>query len=78
MTSADDPLRELSERAYSIALSNHADFNETIDYVRATKAKFVITDNTRNCGQELAIAINQRLSGVTALVSTNQRLEAWL
>ena len=73
MTDYDEPLKSFSDRAYSVALSNHADFNETLEFVRETNAKVVVTDNTRNHGHDLAIAINQRLSGVTAMPSTNQR-----
>ena len=54
-----------------VALSNHADFHETLKYVEATGAKKVITDNTRGYGVELAIAINERLPGVQAQPSTN-------
>ncbi len=32
----------------------------------------VVTDNTRNRGRELAIAINERLDGVQAMPSTNR------
>ncbi len=77
MADADEPLKAFSDRAYSVVLSNHADFGETLEYVRATGAKLVVTDNTRNHGQELAIAINQRLNGVAALASTNRQLAAW-
>ena len=31
MVEMDHPLREFSQRAYSVALSNHADFNETLE-----------------------------------------------
>ena len=40
-TRPDTPVVEYSERAYGVAMSNHADFEETIDYVRATNARFV-------------------------------------
>ena len=73
MVEMDRPVREFSPRAYSVALSNHADFNETLQYVVATGASTVVTDNTRNRGCELAIALNQRLHGVEALPSTNRR-----
>ena len=73
MTGANrSPLMKFSDRAYSVALSNHADFNETLEYVKETGAKRVVTDNTRSHGCELAIAINQRLSGVCATPSTNK------
>ena len=71
MVDVDDPLKVFSDRAYSVALSNHADFYETLEYVKATKAKVIVTDNTRNHGQELAMAINQSLIGVRAVPSTN-------
>ena len=74
MVRGTHPLLKYSERAYRVALSNHADFNETLKYVRATGAKRVITDNTRNHGCELAMAINQRLAGVRASPSSNSRL----
>ena len=72
MADTNHPLMTYSDRAYSVALSNHADFNGTLDYVKATGAKRVITDNTRNHGVELAIAINNSLPGVHAEPSTNR------
>ena len=72
MTDTDHPLKIYSERAYSVALSNHADFDETLAYVQATGAPKVVTDNTRNHGVELAIAINSRLPDVQAEPSTNK------
>ena len=72
MVNTDDPLLEFSEKAYRIALSNHADFKGTLAYVAATGAKTVVTDNTRNHGVELAKAINERLDGVRAMPSTNE------
>ena len=71
MVRGDNPLLKFSDQAYRIALSNHADFNETIEYVKATGARLVVTDNTRNHGLELAAAINQHLEGVQAVASTN-------
>ena len=71
MVRGDDPLLRFSERAYRVALSNHADFEGTLAYVEATGAKRVVTDNTRNHGIDLAIAINERLGGVCAEPSSN-------
>ena len=71
MANTDDPLMTYSDRAYKVALSNHADFHDTLAYVEATGAKKVVTDNTRNHGVELAIAINERLPDVQAQPSTN-------
>ena len=70
------PLLTYSERAYKIALSNHADFNGTLDYIRATGAKRVITDNTRNHGWQLAIAVKNHL-GVEAEPSSNRIGPRW-
>ncbi len=67
----DHPLLKFSERAYRVALSNHADFEETLAYVEATGAKKVVTDNTRSHGIDLAIAINKRFPGICAEPSTN-------
>ncbi len=69
--SSSSPLTSFSESSFSVALSNHADFLETLKYVEATGAKTVITDNTRNHGIELANAINERLPKVKARPSTN-------
>ena len=71
MVSTDHPLLKFSDRAYRVALSNHADFGGTLAYVKATGAKRVVTDNTRNHGIDLAIAINEHLRGVRAVPSTN-------
>lgn len=62
MTPQDDPVLEYNEHAYRVALSGHADFNETLEYVGATGAGFVITDNSRGGHAiELATAIRTRL-----------------
>src|SRR6266545_3554877 len=47
MTRPDDPITEYSDRAFGVALSNHADFNGTLEYVKRTGATYVITDNSR-------------------------------
>ena len=69
--STSSPLISFSENSFSVALSNHADFLETLKYIEATGARTVVTDNTRNHGVELANAINERLPGVKARPSTN-------
>lgn len=70
------PLKEYSDRAYSVALSNHADFNGTLAYIEATGAKKVITDNTRTHGVELAIAIKDYLD-IDAKPSSNRSGPRW-
>ena len=69
----DQPCCKISDSSYNVGLSNHADFNETLEYIAATKAKTVITDKTQNHGCELAEAINARLPGVCAMPFSNIR-----
>lgn len=76
-TRPDDPVAEYSERSFGVALSNHADFQGTLEYVRSTGAKYVISDNTRGGkGCELARAIKQRL-GIEARPSSNLDTREW-
>ena len=76
-TRPDTPVVEYSERAYGVAMSNHADFEGTLDYVRATNAQFVVTDNTRGGkGYQLAQAIKQRL-GIEARPSSGVETREW-
>lgn len=73
----DDPVTEYSERAYGVALSNHADFKGTLEYIRATGAEFVVTDNSRGGkGVKLAMEIQNRLS-VEARPSSNFETKEW-
>lgn len=68
---------ERSERAFRVALSNHADFQGTLDYVKATGAHTVITDNTRGPhGVMLAQEIQSRL-GLKVSPSRALPLRAW-
>ena len=68
------PLLKFSDRSFSVALSNHADFDETLEYIKSTGAKTVVTDNTRTHGEELAIAINKTIRGVNAVPSSNNNV----
>jgi putative mRNA 3-end processing factor len=43
----NSPCREITEKEYVIALSDHSDFNGLIEYVRRSKPKLVIADNFR-------------------------------
>jgi putative mRNA 3-end processing factor len=77
MTDRRNPVLEFSQRAYRVALSDHADFVGTLEYVRATEAKFVVTDNTRGGhGITLAREIQSRL-GIEARPSSNYSSLAW-
>lgn len=77
MAQADDPVLEYSDVAYRVALSDHADFESTLEYVQATGAKFVVTDNTRGgSGVRLALEIQDRL-GIPARPSSNRASREW-
>lgn len=41
------PCRKIGDKEYIIALSDHSDFDELVEYVRCSKPKHVITDNYR-------------------------------
>ena len=43
----DVPCREIGEKEYVIALSDHSDFDGLMEYVRRSKPKLVVTDNFR-------------------------------
>lgn len=76
-TRPETPVVEYSERAYGLAMSNHADFEGTMDYVKATNARLVVTDNTRGGkGYQLAAAIQQKL-GVEARPSSGVENREW-
>ncbi len=69
MSGPDSPVTEYSERSYCVAMSNHADFNGTIEYARATGAKRIVVDNSRHGN---AVVLAQELSrrlGITATAS---------
>jgi Cft2 family RNA processing exonuclease len=56
------PRRQISENEHVVALSDHADFNGLIRYVRESKPKLVITDNYRvGDASVLAREITKRL-----------------
>jgi len=62
-----NPCKQISEKEYLVALSDHSDFDCLIEYVKRSKAKQVITDNYRsNHGKALADEITKRL-GVPAV-----------
>ncbi|MCY4368502.1 MAG: hypothetical protein OXF41_03560 [bacterium] len=76
-TRPDMPISEYSDRAYGVAMSNHADFNGTLEYIRMSRASFVVTDNSRGGkGVHLARAIKDYL-GIEARPSSNVRSRIW-
>jgi putative mRNA 3-end processing factor len=76
MARPDDPVMEYSDCSFGVALSNHADFVGTLEYIKATKAKYIVTDNTRGHGAELALEITGRL-GIQARPSTATYSREW-
>ena len=76
-TRPGQPVVEYSSASYAVALSNHADFHGTLDYIQATGAEYVVTDNTRGVnGHTLALEIRKRL-GVDARPSSNFMSPFW-
>jgi Cft2 family RNA processing exonuclease len=76
MVGGENPVLQYSDRSFRVALSNHADFFGTLEYIRATGAKYVVTDNTRGHGVELAREIKARL-GIEARPSTSEVSYEW-
>jgi len=61
------PCREVADKEFVVALSDHSDFDGLIEYVRRSKPKFVITVNFRvSHAGTLAEEIRKRF-GVSAL-----------
>jgi hypothetical protein len=75
-TRPDEPVVEYSDRSYGVALSNHADFTGTLEYIAASGARYVITDNSRGRGVHLALEIESRL-GIEARPSSNFHSRQW-
>ena len=50
----EDPIVQHSENAFTVAYTDHADFNGTLEYIKKTHAKKVFTDSTRG-GADRAI-----------------------
>ena len=53
-----NPILEYSERSLCVALTDHADFEGVLEYVSATEASYVVTDNTRG-GHAVELAQEQ-------------------
>lgn len=67
------PCRQIGEKEHLIALSDHSDFDDLIEYVRQSKPKLVVTDNYRvSHGETLAKEIKKRL-GIQALAMPTRK-----
>jgi putative mRNA 3-end processing factor len=59
----DVPCREIADKEYVIALSDHSDFDGLMEYVRRSKPRLVITDNFRiGYAETLARHIQRRFN----------------
>jgi putative mRNA 3-end processing factor len=77
MGNPKEPVLEYNERCFRVALTGHADFNDTLSYIQATGAQLVVTDNTRGGhAVELALEIESTL-GIPTRPSTNRRGRGW-
>ena len=77
MASSTDPVLEVSPRAFSVAMTCHADFEGTLRYIEATRAQYVITDNYRGGHAiDLAIAVRSQL-GIDAVPSQSRPGRYW-
>jgi putative mRNA 3-end processing factor len=76
-TNPGNPVLEYSEKSVRVALTDHADFNGVLNYVKATGASYVITDNSRGGhAAELAQELRYRL-GITAAPSLFGSSREW-
>jgi putative mRNA 3-end processing factor len=41
------PFQEVTKNYYTLTISDHADFNELLKFIKATRAKVVVTDGSR-------------------------------
>jgi hypothetical protein len=77
MATADDPVVRYSDKAYGVAISNHADFLGTLEYVKATHAESVVVDNSRG-GHAFELAEQIRVSlGLSAVVAQVEHSPEW-
>jgi len=75
--SPNEPVLEYNEKCFRVALTGHADFNDTLSYIQATGAQLVVTDNTRGGhAVELALEIESAL-GICARPSSNRIGRGW-
>ncbi len=75
-----EPIEQTREDIFHVGFSNHADFAGTVEYVQATGASFVVTDNhrgqTNDRAEQLARMLRTQL-GISARVSSNTESREW-
>ena len=62
----DGAVLRTGEKSYRVALSDHADFKETLEHIKKINPELVITDNWRGSGESLAEAVREKL-GIKAM-----------
>jgi putative mRNA 3-end processing factor len=77
MSKMEKTVVQYSEGSFAVALSDHADYVGTLEYVRTTGARKVVTDNTRGGkAVELALALKREL-GIDAQPSQIHFSKEW-
>jgi putative mRNA 3-end processing factor len=77
MVPKERPIIELADRAIRIGMSEHADLEGTLEYVKAVSPNFVICDSSREGhAAQLAIQIKNRL-GIEAVASVRRPSYEW-
>ena len=75
-----EPVEPTGKDVFTVGFSNHADFGGTVEYVRATGATFVVTDNHRGQvggrAEQLARVLRTQLR-IRARVSSNLESREW-
>lgn len=72
-----EPVLQVSDRVWHVGISDHADFEGTVEYVRASGAQLVLTDNQRGPhGLELAHEIAYRL-GIACMPCPVEETALW-
>jgi putative mRNA 3-end processing factor len=75
-----EPIEQTAADVYHVGFSNHADFAGTIEYVQATGASLVVTDNHRGQENERALQLAKMIRtqlGIAARVSSNTESRKW-
>lgn len=75
-----EPIVQIQEDVFHAGFSNHADFSGTVEYVEATGASYVVTDNLRGMknerAEQLAKILRTQLR-IHARLSSNTESREW-
>lgn len=71
------PLLKISNSTYNIAVTDHADFLGTLEYIKETGAKVVITDSVRGRNASLLAGAITRKLNIEAYPAKIVRSKAW-